>query len=114
MHKFFNSLMSWSMHTFGPKRARDGVGPLRHLVLEAKEAESEAMKISSDRRELLEELADCQFLVFDAVWRSGFDLDDLEQMLWYKLEKNRRRTWPDWRKVAAGEPVLHEKVGGTD
>jgi NTP pyrophosphatase (non-canonical NTP hydrolase) len=100
--EFANAQKDWSEKTFGPAEHRGPLGPLKHLAKEAVESQE---AIGSDH--LLEELADCLFLLIDAAWRSGYWTDDLLGAAYLKLEKNKERTWPDWRKADANAPIEH-------
>ena len=97
MRSFWYALMEWSLMTFGSDEKRGPTGPLKHL---AKEVE-ETLAAPND----LEEYADCVFLIFDAAWRAGFTYSELENKLWWKLEKNRARKWNT--SALPDEPVEH-------
>lgn len=99
---FFNFLDArdrWSEETFGPRKERGPIGPLRHLEKEAKEAYDE-----TDADKQKEEIADCIFLVFDAAMRAGMSRRDVVNVCNAKLVKNKTRTWP---KRVGDEPVEH-------
>jgi hypothetical protein len=94
--------MDWSEKTFGPKEHRGPLGPLKHLAKEAVEAQN---AVGTD--ELLEELADCLFLLVDATWRSGFWTTDLMRAAMLKLDKNKGREWGDWRTKDPNAAIEH-------
>jgi len=100
--EFMNAQQSWSEKTFGPPEHRGPIGPLKHLAKEAVEASE-----SVGTEHALEELADCLFLLCDATWRSGFWVNDLLKAAYEKLDKNKERTWPDWRTADANAPIEH-------
>ena len=100
--EFANAQMDWSEKTFGPKEHRGPIGPLKHLAKEAVESQE---AVGTDH--LLEELADCLFLLVDATWRSGYWTSDLLTAAYAKLEKNKERTWPDWRTAPTDSPIEH-------
>lgn len=98
--EFASAQQAWSEKTFGPNDVRGPLGPLKHLEKEAREAQE---AVGSD--ELLEELADCLFLVVDATWRAGFWTSDLLRAAFDKLDKNKAREWP---AITPGDnPVEH-------
>lgn len=104
--EFFNMQSDWSAKTFGPADVRGPRGPLIHLGKEVAES-LETLNYGGINDEFLEELADCLFLLVDAAWRAGYTNKDLMGMAYQKLEKNRARTWPDWRTADANAPVEH-------
>ncbi|MEG2267851.1 MAG: DUF550 domain-containing protein, partial [Acinetobacter sp.] len=83
----------WSDATFGNVGP---VGPLKHLSKEALEA-------AADPDDLLE-LADMQFLLWDAQRRAGIPDDFITVAMIEKLEINKKRQWPEPKD---GEPRLH-------
>ncbi len=121
----------WSKFVFGSRADRGPAGPVKHLKKEVDEvldsihdAEyvqgevSHAIKVGDAglrdhhigrlavrRESLLEELADCLFLVFDACWRADFGPTDIRRMLTAKLVANRSRTWQT--PSSPDEPVEH-------
>jgi hypothetical protein len=106
----------WSARTFGPQSHRGPMGPLKHLKKEVEEAlnsvattvNAASPQDAADCREIqIEELADCFFLVVDAVWRSGVSPVEFRQALTTKLIKNRNRAWPDWREKDANDAIEH-------
>lgn len=96
---FWEQCSEWSQKTFGPDDIRGPKGPLLHLQKEVVEVLAKAND--------LHEYADCLFLVFDACRRAGFNYHQLLQAVWDKLEINKQRTWPDWKKVDLELPVEH-------
>lgn len=104
MRIFWRNLEVWSKATFGPREHRGPVGPLQHLGLEAIEAAQE-----TDEARRREEIADCLFLVFDAAQRAGMSFRDLVTECEKKLEKNKARTWPDWRGKDPNTPIEHDR-----
>jgi hypothetical protein len=128
----FANIKAWQANQFGPVSKRGPLGPLRHLQKEAREAEglvdsvvcpkcsvSEPRSlcavnrcdhpwhdpdVGTKRAFLYEEIADCQFMVWEAAWRSGMSVEDLAAHLERKLEKNKSREWP---LASDSEPVEH-------
>ncbi len=97
IQKFWDALAEWSQATFGSDIERGPVGPLKHLAKEVQEC-------LSDPYDLVEK-ADCLFLIFDAVRRSGCTLDQLMDAAEAKLLVNRKRRWGKPRQD--GEPIEH-------
>src|SRR5687767_11157167 len=97
MREFWAEQGEWSSKTFGPVTERGPLGPLKHLRKEIDEVIQELERGEVNRLALLEELADLQFLTFDAVRRARFSYDDLHAACFNKLDKNKKREWPDWR-----------------
>ena len=94
---FWDNQGTWSQSVFGTDSERGPVGPLKHLEKEAREAQDSPFD--------LEEKADCLFLIFDAVRRSGKTLPDLMDACEKKLEINKARKWN--KNVKEGEPIEH-------
>ena len=86
----------WSQTTFGDVGP---VGPLKHLSKEALEAAAEPGDLS--------ELADMQFLLWDAQRRAGISDEQIIQAMVEKLAVNKQREWPEPKD---GEPRLHIKT----
>lgn len=104
--EFFNMQSDWSSNTFGPGSVRGPRGPLLHLGKEVSEC-LEELDYKGITPELLEEFADCLFLLVDATWRAGYTNQDLMRAAYEKLEKNRARSWPDWRASDPNAPIEH-------
>jgi len=97
---FWNAQAAWSRATFGEDHERGPIGPLKHLAKEAVEAQLNPKDIF--------EFVDCLFLIFDASRRAGFDLDQLVEAAWKKLEINKSRKWT---KPTSDEPAEHDRSG---
>lgn len=104
MLDFWERQKEWSYETFGPPSYRGPKGPLDHLIKEAKEAYEEG-----DIQKLMEEIADCLFLVFDAAHRHGMSYSQLAKVAMAKLAKNKTRTWPDWKTVPPDKASEHDR-----
>ncbi|ECS9053077.1 DUF550 domain-containing protein [Salmonella enterica subsp. enterica serovar Typhimurium] len=85
----------WSDKAFGDVGP---VGPLKHLSKEALETAAEPGDLS--------ELADMQFLLWDAQRRAGITDKQITRAMVEKLEINKSRQWPEPKD---GEPRLHIK-----
>lgn len=99
VQEFWNEHSAWSQKTFGTDAERGPIGALKHLEKEAREAQAKPTD--------LEEYADCLFLTFDAARRAGISLDQLIDIAFAKLEKNRLRRWVKSDKP--DEPTEHER-----
>lgn len=99
--RFWDEQSDWSQLTFGPDCERGPIGPLKHLVKEAKEAQDSPTDLS--------EFVDCLFLVIDATRRAGFSKESLLVAAFDKLAVNRARSWPDWRSAPADEAIEHDR-----
>lgn len=93
---------NFSNETFGPGQRLEGV--TAHIEKEVEEVRKTGGKD-------LSEWADIIILAIDGAWRSGFTAHELACALVAKLEKNKRRKWPDWRTAGPG-PIEH--VRGTE
>lgn len=91
--------IEWSKNTFGPD-VRPGV--VDHIEKELKEIRD------SEYRDL-EEWIDVMILGVDGAWRSGADPADIIETFKWKLEKNFRRQWPDWRETDGTTAIEHVK-----
>lgn len=98
--EFWKAQHKWSIKTFGPISVRGPLGPLDHLQKElVKELLGPDGKGVPNGIDDIYEYVDCQFLLGDAVQRAEFTYEEYLIALWRKLEINKNRTWPDWRKV---------------
>ena len=95
--EYLKNQIQWSLKTFGPGN-RDA-GLLDHIKKELVEIENNPGDI--------EEWMDVVILALDAAWRNGCTPEDIEFMLIYKQEKNKRRDWPDWRTATPGKAIDH-------
>lgn len=117
LEQFWYAQAEWSQATFGSDKERGPAGPLKHMAKEVKEAIAEvaagdACVDETDkkihRHELLIELVDLQFLIFDATRRAGFGYGQLVAGCTQKLEINKNR---QWQKPTTDEPVEHVRDG---
>ncbi len=92
---------AWSQATFGLDSERGPLGALRHLELEAREAQQNPADA--------EEYADCFLLILDAARRAGIKPMQLIEAAQSKMEKNKAR---QWAAPVADEPVLHVATPG--
>ena len=89
----------WSEKTFGPGRRVEGT--VDHI-------QSELEEIKASPRDV-EEWIDVVILAFDGAWRAGYTPDQIVDALVKKCEKNRQRSWPDWRTAPANKAIQHKK-----
>jgi len=99
---FYKELAEWSSNTFGPPEHRGPLGPMEHFMKEVKEVKSE---IDPDKQK--EEIIDMLFLALDASQRSGMSFPEMCYRAFEKLEKNKKRTWPDWKKADPNKAIEH-------
>ena len=76
----------WSQATFGSDIERGPIGALKHLALEAVEAQQ--------RPDDIVEYADCLLLLLDSSRRAGFTPRDLIEAAHEKMAVNKQRQWP--------------------
>lgn len=98
---FWESHAAWSEATFGTAAELSPIGPLKHLAMEAVEAQKDLTDLS--------EFADCLLLTFDAARRAGFTYEELVAAAWAKLEINKARKWQVPTK--GDEAVEHDRTG---
>jgi NTP pyrophosphatase (non-canonical NTP hydrolase) len=106
LQEFWRQQAAWSNATFGLDSERGPIGPTKHLLKEVNEVLEHLEAGTYEAEKLLEEFADCLFLLFDAVRRAGFVLPQLIKKAFWKLAKNKLRVWP---KPTSDEPVEHVK-----
>lgn len=92
----------WSRETFGPPCERGYEGVVDHLRKELQEIEDNPFD--------LEEWIDVITLAIDGAWRTGHDPQEIAKCLSDKLEKNKKRDWPNWRTQPAGKAIEHIKA----
>lgn len=98
---FFEEQKAFSAATFGPGQRLSGV--TAHI-------EKELAELRACGGSDVSEWADVIILAIDGAWRSGHRAEALAAAIKAKLEKNKRRPWPDWRTAGDG-PIEH--VRGT-
>ena len=88
----------FSREAFGPpERGTEGI--VKHIRKELEEIEADPND--------LEEWIDVIILGMDGAWRSGFSPREVAEALVQKMDKNERRSWPDYNGVPEGEPIEH-------
>jgi NTP pyrophosphatase (non-canonical NTP hydrolase) len=113
VQQFWNEQAEWSQATFGTDTERGPLGPAKHLrkeideVLEHLQAINDYGTDNSDDERLLEEYADCLFLLFDSARRARFTLTQLIAKAFWKLAKNKTRIWV--RNPNPDEPTEHTR-----
>lgn len=90
---------TFSFETFGPDKRTLGV--LNHI-------RKELVEIESDPSDLFE-WVDVIILAFDGALRQGFYPEEIIGAYHEKMEKNRNRSWPDWRTMSQDEPIEHDR-----
>ncbi len=89
----------FSCKTFGPGVRTDGL--IDHIKKELEEIKKTPLD--------LEEWIDLVMLALDGAWRAGFEPEEIAEQLKAKLEKNKNRDWPDWRKAEPGKAIEHTR-----
>ena len=91
---------AWSERTFGPGTRTAGV--IDHIRKELAEIEADPADIM--------EWIDVTLLALDGAWRTGFSPEQIAEALMAKQTKNEGRAWPDWRTVAPGKAIEHDRT----
>lgn len=105
--QFWNEQADWSQRTFGLDFDRGPLGAAKHLRKEVDEVIEHLNEPLPNRDKLLEEFADCLFLLFDSTRRAGFGFKDLIRAAFVKLAKNKTRIWP--KNENPNEPTEHQR-----
>ena len=108
--QFWDEEAKWSRATFGSDEVRGPIGPLKHLAKEVAEVIAELERDGADA-EVVMELADCQFLIFDAARRFGLTHGALFSACFSKLEINKQRKW---NAGSLTEPIEHIREATDD
>jgi hypothetical protein len=90
---------AFSERTFGPGERTAGV--LDHIRKEIGEVEKNPHDVT--------EWIDIVLLALDGAWRHGFTPEEIASALASKQAKNEARKWPDWRTVAPGKAIEHDR-----
>lgn len=88
---------AFSERTFGPGPRTEGL--LAHIRSELDEIARNPSDVS--------EWIDVVLLALDGAWRHGHTPEAIAQALTTKQATNEARTWPDWRRAPAGQPLEH-------
>jgi hypothetical protein len=95
--ELIDSQKAWSTETFGPgDRTLGVIDHIRRELLEVEEHPGD-----------LEEWIDLIILAIDGAWRNGGSGEQIVNVYRAKLEKNKRRTWPDWRTADRSKAIEH-------
>jgi hypothetical protein len=87
----------FSLRVFGPgTRAKGIVDHIRKELMEVENAPSD-----------LTEWIDVVTLAFDGALRAGHTPEQIAQQLQATLQRNKQRTWPDWRTVPEDQAITH-------
>lgn len=94
---------SFSAMTFGPGERLQGISD--HIRKELNE-----VAMASPGPERQGEWIDVVMLALDGAWRSGMGPKTIFYGLQRKLEKNKARTWPDWRTADPNKAIEHDRT----
>ena len=109
----FGAQHAWAVETFGPGERWEGL--TAHIRKECDEIEE-----APTPRLRAEEAVDVFILAADLAMRAlAADGDQrpgvgLAEAYARKMEANRLRRWPDWRKAAPGQPIEHDRGRDAD
>lgn len=102
IQKFIKDLGVWSDETFGPPEVINREwGIIDHIKLELGEVED------AEGADKLAEWVDVITLALDGARRAGFSPDQISIAMIAKLDKNKKRSWPDWRDQSPDEAIEH-------
>lgn len=87
----------FSLRTFGPGKRTDGL--IDHITKELVEIKTKPNDV--------EEWVDVVLLALDGAWRAGYLPEEICAAIQEKLERNEKRTWPDWRTAEPGKAIEH-------
>lgn len=90
----------WSTKTFGPGDRFNGV--MDHI-------EKELIEIR-ETPHAVGEWIDVVILALDGAWRQGHDPQTIAEALMLKYDRNRQRTWPDWRTMSEDQAIEHDRT----
>ena len=97
--EYIDRQIAFSNETFGPGHRTKGV--LQHI-------RKELLEIEQDPTDLME-WVDVIILALDGAWRAGYNAVAICDALEYKLCKNVRRDWPDWRTMSEDQTIEHKR-----
>ncbi|MDQ7734673.1 DUF550 domain-containing protein [Halomonas sp. SpR1] len=96
--------MEFSSERFGPGARLKGI--IDHIRKELIEVEQSGGE--------LEEWVDVVLLALDGAWRAGNNPYQVAGAVHQKIEKNIKRSWPDWLKADTDKAIEHVKEDGVD
>jgi Protein of unknown function (DUF550) len=96
---FIERQKEFSTRAFGPGRRTHGL--IDHIA-------KELIEICNDPQDLAEWI-DVVILALDGAWRAGHSAESIAAALNAKLEKNKQRTWPDWRTASENKAIEHDR-----
>jgi hypothetical protein len=90
---------TFSLGTFGPGTRTKGI--IDHIQKELVEIEAAPKD--------LKEWIDVVTLALDGCWRAGHSPEAIINQLQATLERNMKRTWPDWRTADVDKAIEHDR-----
>lgn len=98
--EFIKHQKDFSSRAFGPNFRWKGI--VEHIRKELKEIESNPTDLF--------EWIDVAILALDGAWRAGYEPEQICLALNEKLEKNKSRSWPDWRELLEDGVIEHDRT----
>ena len=95
--KHLKDQFKFSVEAFGPPNG--SVGVIDHI-------EKELVEVKAKPQDL-EEWIDLLILASDGAMREGHTVEDIIMMWEFKLAKNKKRKWPDWKTAEPGKAIEH-------
>lgn len=99
LEEYLREQSEFSLKTFGPSCRTRGI--IQHIQKELDE-------INLDPHDLSEWI-DVIILALDGYWRHGGNPRHIMTHLIAKLEKNKARTWPDFRSLSEDVAIEHDR-----
>lgn len=96
---WIDKLYDWSVEAYGPGKRATGI--LAHIRKELNEVEAEP--------EDPEEWVDIILLALNGLQRLDLGGEKIIELIQHKVDKNKARSWPDWRTMDENTPIEHVK-----
>ena len=100
MFEYLVRQRNFSIGAFGPGlRTKGLIDHIKKELVEIEEAPTD-----------LKEWIDVVTLALDGAWRAGHSPEAIMLQLDATLERNIRRSWPDWRKSDPNKAIEHDRT----
>lgn len=96
---WIDKLYEWSKEAYGPGKRSAGI--VAHIRKELMEIEAEP--------EDPEEWVDVLLLALNGLQRLDLGGERIIELVQKKVDKNKARTWPDWRTMDENTPIEHHR-----